>query len=458
VEPWAQETAFADARRAILFDELSLQQFNRDFEAFNVQKVRKRAWMALPDTAALLDVDIALQLAPRSNRGIVYPRGGELSLTDIEQVVKRASALSVRVKTNEGAPSSTRLLNAGKSLAARIADQTSSSSSTAKLLVYPGKTTAVLEAPGFALSDVESARTHELSVGGIGLVSFDARVEGGGDVRCHVLWDPSGNKGNRKLIRELRIHILRLHSIHQLMHRLASGAVTSESANISDVPGTVGFDALQRTLLSCVRTIQTRSRPGGADSKTVLDTAFFAENFSEPNLSTALERTVSAMRPKVRAEVVAFVKAEEQRMRENATEEQERQRRHETAINIGEFTLHNQYVINGGNIGAVGDNARAEGSVFNAPAALITIGDQEVSRADLLAELGTLRADLSAGDQEGADTAAEAIQAAEVALQDGEDAAAIRYLGKLARWTVSASTAIGVSVAAVAIRAALGMN
>lgn len=457
VEPWSHESAFADLARTILFEGAPLELFNREFSDFTIHKIRKRAWMALPDTTALLDVDVALQMGPRANRRISFPGAGDFSLTEMARAIGKAAALPVRVRSDDASTPPVRLLVAGPRLATRYALHTSVVASSADQLVNAGQITVVVEAPGLTPNDAGNLKSEQLSVGGINLVSFDVTPDGGGAMRCHVIWDASGSKGNRKRIRELRIHILRLHSIYELMQRLASRTVASPTAHISDAVGTPGFDALQRTLLSCVRTVQSKQRPGGADAKAILDTAFFARNFSNRNLDVLLDRTISAMRPKVRNEIVAFRADEERRKAENAAAGHERDRNNATTINVNWIQNMTKFEINGDNNGIVGNNARVKNMNVGAAPSAVAIGDLELSREALLDELRTLGQNLAESGRQGASEAAEAVRSAENNLQEGKDGAATKSLQRAGEWAANAATTVGTGVASRAIAAALGL-
>lgn len=456
VGPWSHEAAFADLARTLLFDNAPIEAFNRKFPDLSVLKIRKRAWMALPDSSALIDVDVALQVAPQGARRRNYPRRGQFSMVEISHAVAQAAALPVRVRSAGRSVDPVRLLMAGSPLASRFAFHTSASESSTAGIVRAGRTTVVLEAPGQIPCDANNFRSEQLSVSGINLVSFDVRVDGGGDVRCHVLWDQSGSKGNRKKIRELRIHILRLHSIHELMRHLASSVVTSSKAEISDAEGTPGFDALQQTLLSCVRTVLSRERPGGARPEAILDTAFFAQNFNERNLTNLLDRTISAMRPKVRNAIVAFHESEEQRQRDNAEADLQRQLQQKPTVIVERLEFVTKYVVSG-NIGAVGDNAQARNNVIGGAPTDFLIGETKISRELLMAELRALRESLVVSNQANVDEDVRAVASAELELRNGQDSAATNSLRKVANWAVDAATAIGAGVAATAIAAASGL-
>jgi len=458
VEPWSFESAFADLGRTVLFDNRSIESFNRAFAQFTVRKIRKRAWMALRDSNALFDVDVSLQLGQTGDRRSVYSRGGSFSLEEVGRVVANAAALPVELRSHSPAHDRERLMRIGVPLARRFVAQTSPREAMPTPLVCAGRTAVVVEMSGLSPSDLNVVDVEHLHIDGIDLASFDVVAHGGGSLRCHVLWDAEGSRRNRKRIRELRIHILRLHSIYELIRFLASSAITSHKASISDVVGSAGFDALQRTLLSCLRIVRAPVHPGGADSKTVLDTAFSAHNFIDRDLNSILDRTLSAMRPKVRDEVLRYYEAENARLREN---EEARLARSDSTrpplIVIGDLHM-STYEFNDSNIGAVGDHAVAHDNVIGNTADRVAVGGLALSRSELVSALGSLQSQLAEREDGESAEALVALQSAQAELKSGNDKAAIASLRRAGKWALAAATSVGGGVAATAISAALGLG
>jgi hypothetical protein len=455
VEPWAFESAYADARRMLSVSSEAVRRFNLGAGGHRIQSIRKRAWMALPASRALIDFDIALQLTSSGATGVHGRQEDATSLAGLADVIALGASLPVHLRSDP--PAVTRsLLTLGKPLAAHFAQRTSAVSDGARL-VSAGRITAVVEAPGINIHTDGAIRSEQLEGGRIRLASTNVAVPGGGSLRCHVLWSTTRSKGDRKRIRELRIHILRLHSIFELMRFLCSHIVIESMA---DVVGSIGFDQLQQTLLSCVRVVRTRQSPGDTGAGRVLDTAFFSKSFVDRDLELMLARALGAMRPKVRNEVEEFLASERRRAAYDLIASRQRERLEaETIIMVqGDYNQGNKYVVSGTVVGPVGDNATVQGNVIGDPGQTITIGCRTFASSDLASELQQLRVELSKSQPpDGVDV--------EVPLRDAEHEAArgnasgvVAALKKLGAWVIGVGERIGVPLATAAIQASIGLS
>lgn len=305
VEPWPFEASFADGVRMLTVPPDEVLRFSHN-QGMRVEAVRKRAWQALNGSTALLDLDLAFQIRPAPIEDAptsywAYACAGR-ALAD---GVGALASTCVRIR---GENVTRRLITSGPKLADRYAAMTSSAAGGSRSLVGAGRIAAVVEAAGVTV-DGDLTQVHQtLKLGRITLTSLDVSVPGGGDVRCHLLHTASRSTADRKRIRELRIHILRLHSIFELM-RFLTGPTISAAA-IADTPGSPAFDRLQKTILECVRIVRTDKKPGGADAGDLLDTSLFARRLVDVNLQTMLSRMLAAARPRVRREVEAVLAAE----------------------------------------------------------------------------------------------------------------------------------------------------
>ena len=321
VEPWSFEAAFANGKKLLTVPPDSVASFAHERRAV-IEAVRKRAWQALEGSSALLDLDVAFQISPLTPQGVganywSYERTG----SDVAGDVGFLAGLPVRIRARPDQPGATRrLITVGSQLAERYATATSTAPDSGRL-VGAGRISAVVEAAGVTIADDFKDHHQAVELGRIRLTSLDLPVVGGGLVRCHILSSSSTSTGDRKRIRELRIHILRLHSIFELMRFLTSQAVSGASAGIAEKQGTQAYDRLQQTLLACARTVRTDMRPGRADADVLLDTAFFARRLVDADLRSMLTRVLTAARPRVRAEVEALLENESAR---NAMSEAER--------------------------------------------------------------------------------------------------------------------------------------
>ncbi|TCM35130.1 hypothetical protein EV648_12523 [Kribbella sp. VKM Ac-2568] len=107
-----------------------------------------------------------------------------------------------------------------------------------------------------------------------------------------------------------------------------------------------------------------------------------------------------------------------------------------------------------GQAGAVGPKASAERNTFNQ----FVGGMDEGELAQLATELSQLRLTMreSAKSAE-EDMAVAEVAQAEVAAAAGDTATVERHLAKAGKWALSTATAIGVALAAAAIKAAIGL-
>lgn len=472
VAPWSYETAFANLQRTLTFPPGAVQRLSRQTDHSRIHSIRKRAWRGLDRSTALLDVDLSLQINPVGLGGLTYPRNAQFALEEVIGFVKAGAALPVRLRSEEHT-----LFTLGNPLAKFYAQQTSLERASDGL-VRAGHITAVVEAPGLTAKIPDKMRTEQVDGSHIQLASFDTKVLGRGNLRVHVLWGDRGTKGDRARIRELRIHILRLHSIYELMRFLASPAASLPDLPFADTQGLAGFDHLQRTLLGCVRAVRRRDAIGGAPLSAVLNAAFFSRHFMGRDLQSMLNQSLDAMRPHVRDEVKLLIDEEDCRAVENlAAEERRNQLAAQTIIinNIKGDHMGDKYKIgkNTGPVGpgstvngANGSNAQMIGSVTGNGSQLggvitaetVTISNREFQREDLLTDLVKLHEHFSASnDRRGLKVAKKLSEAGE-SIEQGDSKKLIEALKKTGTWIADTTGQIGTGLAQAAIQAAIGIS
>lgn len=467
VEPWSYESAFANLGRTLTFSPDALQALNHRAECAQIRTVRKRAWLALPNSTALFDVDLGLQIDPVGSRGVDYPRGGQFDLAQLADFVASAAALPVHLRAKSDRRAAHPMVKLGKPLAADYASMTSPLRNGDRM-VGAGQITVVVEAPGMVPEIPRSVRTEQLRSSRVQLASLNASVPGGGSMKIHVLWDNRGTKGDRKRIRELRIHILRLHSIFELMRFLASPVVLHSKLPLADSPGTPGFDQLQRTILECVRVVRTQAAIGNVSPLSILDAAFYSKNFVDRDLQMMLRRLLGAMRPKVSKEVELFIEEEERRSAANLRADQERNQLGPKTIIINGEIMSNFYEINGPVVGPVGDNAKVEGNLVGGTAHIegdlvagsgrtISFRGKSFPSDVLLEELRILRDHISKTDAKEGPDAVEQLAEAQEKAESGDSNGVLAALKKAGTWVLGITSQIGVPVAQAALEAALGV-
>jgi hypothetical protein len=338
-------------------------------------------------------------------------------------------------------------------------------------LVKSGRITVVVEAPGLSPTSHESTPLYKLGNGEIRLASLDAAVTGGPKLRVHVLSSERGTKGDRKRIRELRIHILRMHSAVELMSFLAK-IMTRPPLPFSESPGETGFEQLQRTLLDCVRLVRSPTHVGGASPAAVLN-ALTANTFGSRDLQRNFDRMLGAMRQKVRTEfnqLLRELEADEKCVVSTPAANQRDQQgltTYNTFYLLGGAHMGNKFEfnekVNAGAIGdhakvnprVIGDDAKVEGDVVTGHT--FTIGQQSFNREELLGQLKELGEFVSARSDAKALDASQHLVLAEKAVQNEDPKGFIEALRNTGGWVVKAAGDIGVSIAQAAIQAAVGL-
>lgn len=465
VEPWSFEGTYADLHNTLTFSGSGIQAFNREFQDNQIQAVRKRAWMALPKSEALLDVDVALQQGPRGHRH-PYSDPSEFALKGVVETISAAALLPVRVR-GESPDSMIPLRQAGKSLSSRFSTQTANRQAPGKPeLVKAMHPCVVVEAPGRSGSLDRSIRAQQLRIGNIRLASFDADTGSTRSIRCHVLWDTTGSKADRKRIRQLRIHILRLHSVYEFLRFLASSRISGPNSPISSTTGEPGFDALQQALLSCARLAESANTPAGGDVDSLLNVAFSGRNFSDRKLPDMLDRALTGMRPKVRNELEDFLSSEKRRASRNSNINLGRGNHSASHIifkdgvnnvYIGGRSIVSKFNIKGDNFGAIGDGSSINNSVIGDTSKLIKIGNENLPSETLQQELLQLRAQVLETSRLDKEEIAQVLESAEESARIGDGENVRRRLRGVGTWVFETASSIGKSVAAAAIAVAIGI-
>lgn len=469
-DPWSYESTFANLKRTLTFPPSAVQALNRQTEHNHVHSIRKRAWRGLDRSTALLDVDFGMQINPFGSHGITYPRKTQFDLGELVNLVATGAALPVRLRSREHT-----LYTLGKPLAEHYAHQTSEDRA-GDGLVRAGFITAVVEAPGLTGNIPEWMRTERVTGSHIQLASHDTEVSGGGRLRVHVLWGDRGTTGDRALIRQLRIHIMRLHSIYELLRFLASPAALHANLPFSETPDEKSFDHLQRTLYECMRIVERPDAIGGAPLSAVLNAAFFSRQFANRDLPSMLGQTLDNMRPKVVKKVKRFIKNEDRRLVDDLAAEEERNRFNLTQIIFEKgASMGDIYKIKNNNgpvgpnskiIGPVGKNAKVVGTVTgddsqvsgNISAKKVTIDEKPFKRAELLDELVKLRDHLRESNDQEAQQAGQELVLIENHLHNEDAKGFVGALQKAGKYAMNAAGQIGMGLAQTAISAAMGLS
>jgi hypothetical protein len=245
------------------------------------------------------------------------------------------------------------------------------------------------------------------------------------------MFEESGFRDWRSQRRELRIFLLRLHAeqecLRQVLRNIATGRLIV-------APRSAQSDRLQYYFNVATRRIKRLAEHSKHDEPEVGELAREAEDYINPGERDALFQALDGMdiRKNINDKVKDFVTQQ---------------------IIIKEQIMGDKYTV--GQAGVVGPHGHAHDMTFN------QIWNQSASDIDLptlAKELSTLRTALKKETKEPQhDSAVGEIASAEIAAMKGDGPGALQHLAKAGKWAFEIATKIGVTVAAAALKVALGL-
>lgn len=463
VSDWPSERTFADFRNAVRFPARSIEDLNNRLQATCVQSFRRRLWHALPEVDCLFDYDFSASFGYRRRSTSVdeQPNG---SLSSLLEAPKLLSGLLVTVGPDGqdlGSPPRTALVKAGRHLAEHFAQGTAVPAvrELSKSFVKAGRPVLAVEAPGVAPVLDLGLWVERYPIGDLELLSFLLPTNHASPLRCYWISSRDGSSTARRRVRELRIHVLRLHSIYQFLTSLTKAvwASTRAQSPFATTPS-AAYDQLQFAIACFVGTLRSARVAGIGPAPNLLSAAFLAHEIIEDNgLHVIEQRLLAAARPDVLRKLRDLAGEEADRSLLDEVLNAGRDRTGLLTINGGVHV--GKYDIHGSNIGAVGDNASASDFVQGQALNVIKVGGQDFDQFKLVAELGDLRAAIGRGEasSEGSADESQAVLAeAETAARKGDGEGVKASLAKLGRWVLRLAQATGAAVAAAAIAHAMG--
>jgi hypothetical protein len=221
VSDWPSERTFADFRNTVRFPARSVEDLNNRLHATRVRSFHRRLWHALPDVDCLFDYDFG---AP-----FEYLRGGvpDGSLSSLLEAPTLFATLPVMVGADgrdTGSLPGPTLLRAGRRLAGHFAQLTAVPAvrELSRGMVRAGRPVLAVEAPARIPALDLGLRVERYPIADLELLSFMLPVPGARPLRCYVISSRDGSSSTRRRIRELRVHVLRLHSIDQFLTALTN--------------------------------------------------------------------------------------------------------------------------------------------------------------------------------------------------------------------------------------------
>jgi hypothetical protein len=232
--------------------------------------------------------------------------------------------------------------------------------------------------------------------------------------------------------RRLRLYLLRLHAekecLKGILDNISAGKINPSTNNekISDL--------LQHYLNETTKRISKLELKSKAVSNFDLSTLISdAEDLVEPGWRDSLINAMERTRLSIKRKIENFIT---------------------NNISIGEYYMGDNYKV--GQAGAVGPNSKAENVQLNQVLNQYSAG---INLEKLLPELEILRQALKeAAKTAEDDTAIGEVAQAEVAAKKGEGSTVIEHLKKAGKWALGIAEKIGTTIAAEAIKHALGMK
>ena len=467
VSDWPSERTYADFRNAVRFPTRSIEHMNNRLQAVRVQSIYRRLWHALPEVDCLFDYDFSVSFGYRKRDASFYPQLPRGSLYGLLEAPVLLSALPIMVGSQGRGPKSplrSSLLRSGHILAEHFGRSTAMPMvrNLGRSFVKAGRPVLTVEAPGLTPVLDMNRRTDRYQIDDLKLFSCLLPIKHGRPLRCYWITSDDASPAARRRVRELRIHVLRLHSIDQFLTGLTSTVQQStRSRTTFAVTPSAAYDRLQLAIVSVLRTLRSVRVAGIGPTPNLLSAAFLAHEFIEDYALQVLERRLlAAARPAVLRGLRSLVDDEADRRLTDGVLDSLRDRA--GVLTILEGGLHmSKYDLRGANVGAVGDNASASDFVQGQNLNVIRVEGQEFDRFQLATELSKLHAAITQGNVPGSEGSVDknqmALKEAETAARAGNGEGVKASLSKLSRWVLRLAQATGSAVAAAAIAHTLGL-
>jgi hypothetical protein len=430
---------------------------NRSINHVRISQIQRRMWNAMEGIDCLFDFDVCVPFQMRRFPG-QNATDSTYSLARLSRIPAGLCSARISVGTGVLSPiiAPTPLRDAGDQIARRFATETATEETRAAgcELVRSGQPVLVMEAPGLNVRIDAGIPVDRCWVGELEFLSFALTVGGARPLRCYVLTSGSNSSAARRMVREVRIHVLRLHSIREFMLGLV-GQARSEPCPLSAEPSE-SYDRLQYAISVLIRALQRSRRPSKESSQSLLPDAFLAHEFvNDSELEVLGHRLLAAARPAVLAQL--GLPAEGLQVA-TIMDKQKGQ-----FPDVPGWVLNvKNYDMRGANIGAAGDYASAANFTQHGPQSVLTIDGRDFDQSRLISELAVLRTALDRG-YSGVPLAQQeksraAIELAEAEAQRGNAAGVKASLAKVGRWVLQLANTTSCTVAAAAINHALGLQ
>lgn len=464
ISDWPAERTYADFKNSVRLPAGSVEDLNSRFQTFRVECFHRRLWYAMPETYCMFDYDFAVPFQSHA-RGMSGYRGSfkqPLStLAGLPEAFLK-SPITVGPWIGGGERPTTPLAACSKRLARHFATATANSTTreSGVKLVEAGRPVIAIEGTGILPTLDLPQHIDRYEFEDIEVLGFMLSTRRGKSTRCYCIFSRHNSRASLRKVREFRVHLLRLHSIHEFLAHLANRAFSSLWGP-SDLATerSVAYDRLQRAVVEICQIMRRAENAKIGPTPNLLSAAFLAHEFiTDYSLAVLERRLLASVRPAVLRKLRQLADEESERAQLDRILEASRDRSGVLTI-IGKGANVTKYDMRGSNIGAAGDNATVSNFAQGQEAQVLVIDGHDVDRFKLVSELRELRESISQSQTQDRDTnsAHDTLAEAEDAARRGNGEQVKASLAKLGRWVLRLAEATGAAVAAEAIRRAAGL-
>ena len=327
------ERAFVDFRRNLSFRPGAAASLARTLEPLVVQGIDRRVWPGLSDANCLFNFDVSLRIDFPRDKPWTGIREDSIRLSDLGRIASAFGEQLVNVggvgRTWDYRPT-VPLRSASRFIAGHFADATTSAQEHRRGLVLPVGGCIAIEAIGVApkldvADQIDIFRYRNVEV------LRTSAMEGWRRRTAFVISSGDRDQETRQLVRDLRVHLLRLHAVCQFVSRLTSVIVQYRPAghppNICDNPKHEEFQKLQLAMTSALKVMRGRDAIDEPDGLSMLSLAQGAyEVLSDYSLHNLETRVLGKLDGALADEFRQFARDEEDRVRADRVIESTRDR------------------------------------------------------------------------------------------------------------------------------------
>lgn len=464
VSDWPGERTYADFKNSVRLPAHSVEDLNNRLKSVRIARIHRRLWYALPETHCLFDYDFAVPFWTRANHIRDYRRveSSLLSLAGISVALSQ-SLVTVGPCSETEEPPRTTLAKVSDRLAKHFAVATATSAirDSSPGLVEAGRPVITIEGTGIAPTLDLGSEIDRYKIEDVEVLGFMLPISGAKPIQCYCVSSSDKSSASLRKVRELRIHLLRLHSIHELLVCLINRASSNEWRSFRlATERSPAYDRLQQAITETCRILRRAEHPNIGSTPNLLSAAFLAHEFiTDFSLRTLERRLLASVRPAVLKKLRELADQEMERAQLDRILEANRDRSGVLTIIGRGARVVSKYDMRDSNIGAAGDYSSASSFAQGKNAQVLAIDGHDIDTFKLVAELRQLRESIGQSETQDADAnnAQAALAAAEDAAKAGNGERVKASLAKLGRWVLRLAEATGAAVAAEAIRRAAGL-